>query len=805
MTETKGQSGFDRPDSYIGKSVPRPNAKRLVQGRGSYVDDLDLPRMVHVAFTRSPYAHARIASVDTAQAKGLPGVVCVVTMDELRGVCTPWVGVLSHLKGIKSAPQWPLANGMVFSQGEPVAAVVALSRAIAEDATELVEVDYEELEPVTDMLTALDAKTPVIHPELGDNLCFERRIDAGEVDQAFAEAACVVQETFHFNRHTGVTLEPRSIVCDFNPADETLTLYMSVQCPHMSKNLFAKHLGLDENKVRVVCKDVGGSFGVKIHTYPDEMTAAALSVMLGRPVKFIADRLESFVTDIHARDHVTTARMAFAADGRILALEMDDVTGVGPYSVYPRTSGIEANQVLNLTGGPYAHRSYRARTRVVFQNKNVMCQYRGVGHPIAVAIAEHLADQGARKLGLDPVQLRMRSFIPDDAYPYTAPSGAIYERQSHRQCLEKLTGTMDYAGLRAEQAALRGKGIYRGIGFASLIEITNPSPAFYGVGGARIASQDGCTIRLDPTGGLTCLTGVTEQGQGTETIIAQVVATAVGVPVGQVRVITGDTDVIPYGGGTWASRGAGIGGEAALQAGKALKVNVLRVAASILQAEPDTLDVRDGRIVDAGTGNERMPLSELGRIAYFRGDTLPADVQPELIVTRHFVSRAFPFAFTNAAHACYLEVDTDTGLVRLLKYWVIEDCGTVINPQLVAEQTRGGVVQGIGAALYEECLYSREGQLLNGSMADYLLPMAGEMPDIVVGHVETPTRTSELGAKGVGEAGTAGAPAAVMNAINDALSPFGATLAHMPFTPDRILRALGRTSSRFPGADSSSS
>ncbi len=792
MSEQKVISALDAPNSYVGKTVPRPNAKRLVEGRGSFVDNINLPRMVHLAFHRSPYAHAKIVSIDTDDARAVAGVVGVYTMDDLKDIMTPWVGTLSHLKGIKSAEQWPLANGKVFWQGEPIVAVAATSRAIAEDASDQVFVEYEELIPVTDMTTALDPETPVIHPELGDNLCFHRVVDSGDVDGAFKEAATVVEETFHFNRHTGVPMESRAIVCDFNPSDRELTLHMSVQCPHMSKNLYAKHLGLDEDKVRVICKDVGGSFGIKIHTYSDEMAAGGIAVKLGRPVKFVADRLESFVTDIHARDHIIKARAAFTAKGELLAIDMDDITGIGPYSVYPRTSGIELNQVVNLTGGPYKHKNYRVDGKAVFQNKNLMCQYRGVGHPIAISVGEHLMDLGARKLGIDPVDLRRNSFIPEDAYPYTSPSGAIYEKQSHHQCLDKLVEIINYGGLRAEQEQLRGKNVYRGIGFASLVEVTNPGPAFYGVGGARIASQDGCTIRLDPTGGLTAITGVTEQGQGTETIIAQVAATAVGVPIENVRVLTGDTEVVPYGGGTWASRGAGIGGEAALQAGKALKRNILDLSATILQAKAEELDVVNGSVVNATNGTERLSLSELGRIAYFRGDTLPQDAQPELVATRHYTQRGYPFVFTNAAHACHLEVDTDTGLVKLLKYWVVEDCGTVINPKLVAEQTRGGVVQGLGAALYEECLYSPEGQMLNGSMADYLVPMAAEMPDIVVDHIETPTETSELGAKGVGEAGTAGAPAAVMSAINDALSPFNVTLAHMPFTPEKILKGLGK-------------
>jgi carbon-monoxide dehydrogenase large subunit len=351
---------------------------------------------------------------------------------------------------------------------------------------------------------------------------------------------------------------------------------------------------------------------------------------------------------------------------------------------------------------------------------------------------------------------------------------------------------MDYKKLRAEQAELRQRGIYRGIGLASFIEVTNPSAMFYGVGGAKISAQDGCTIRLDPSGTITCAIGVTEQGQGTEAIIAQVAASAVGVRLDRVRVITGDTEITPYGGGTWASRGAGIGGEATLQAGKVLRQNILQVAGVMLQAEPATLDINDGKIVDAATGTERMPLEELGRVAYFRPDTLPKDLQPELMVTRHYVQKDYAFVFTNGMQASYLEVDVETGFVKLLNHWVVEDCGTPINPQLVDEQVRGGVVQGIGAALFEECVYDAQGQMRNANMADYLVPMAPEMPDIQVGHVVTPTLSSELGAKGAGEAGTAGAPAAIMNAINDALTPFSKRVATQPFTPEAILRALGK-------------
>jgi len=419
-----------------------------------------------------------------------------------------------------------------------------------------------------------------------------------------------------------------------------------------------------------------------------------------------------------------------------------------------------------------------------------------VGHPIAVALTEGIVDLAARKLGMDPADFRRRNLIADDAYPYTFPSGLKFEKLSHHQCLDKLLDVMNYRALRDEQARLRSKNIYRGIGLAAMIEVTNPSPAFYGVGGARISAQDGATLRLEPTGMVTVMCSVTEQGQGTEAIFAQIAASAVGVSIEKIKVITGDTGVTPYGGGTWASRGAGIGGEAVLQAGRALRANILDVAAAILKLDRQELDVTANAVVSRLTLEKKLDLAELGRVAYFRPDTLPPEFQSELTVTRHYTPRQYGFAFTNGIQASLVEVDPETGFVKLLGHWCVEDSGTLINPLLADEQLRGGIVQGIGAALYEECLYGPDGQLLNGNMADYLVPMAVEMPDVVCAHVETPTRQSQLGAKGVGEAGTAGAPAAVMNAINDALDPLGARVTRMPFTPERILDGIAQGRSR---------
>jgi carbon-monoxide dehydrogenase large subunit len=779
-------------DNFIGKPVPRENARRLSQGRGRYVDDIPFRNLAHVAFVRSPYAHARIASIDVSAARALPGIVDVVTGEEIKPLCRPWVGVLDHFQGLKSAEQYPLAVEVARWHGEPVVAVVAESRALAEDGADLVEIEWEELPTVADPETALDPASPVIHPEFDDNLAFRLRLETGDVAAAFAVAAAVVEDTFHFGRHTGLTLEPRSLVADFDPSLRQLTVHHSTQTPFQMQDVFARHFGLEERNVRVVAPDVGGSFGLKLHVYGEEMAACALSIRLGRPVKFVADRLEAFQSDIHARDHRVKARMAVSADGDILAMDVDDLTGIGPYSVYPRTSAVEGNQAIRLMGGPYRMPVYRGRLDVVFQNKTPMCQYRAVGHPVACAVTEGLVDRAARVLGIDPLEMRRRNLVTQDMYPHTSATGHVFERLSHEECHRRLAELMDYAALRRAQEEARGRGVYRGIGLATFIEITNPGPAFYGVGGARISAQDGCIMKMEPSGDIRVMVSVTEQGQGTETIMAQIAATHLGVSVDRVRVYTGDTQTSPYGGATWASRGAGIGGPAVMKTALALKENLLTVAAVILQARVDDLDIRNGSVVSRASGEERLALGELGRIAYFRPDTLPADFHAEMTAARHYVPQGYPFAFTNGVQASHLEVDVETGAVKLLDHWVVEDCGTVINPLLVDEQIRGGVVQGLGGALFEECLYSPEGQLLCGTMADYLTPMSAEMPDIHLAHVETPTETSPLGAKGVGEAGTAAAPAAVMNAINDALSPFGAAVTRMPFTPERILKSLGK-------------
>ena len=626
--------------------------------------------MTHVAFVRSPHAHARIKSIKADAAKKAPGVIAVVTGAELAKVMTPWVGVLTHLKGLKSAPQYPIAVERACWQGEAVAAVVARTRAQAEDACELVEVSYEPLPAVIDPETALDAKTPVIQPELGDNLCFERKLEVGAPDKAFAEADAVVETTFMFGRHTGVTTEPRAVVADWNAGEQRMTVYHGTQAPHMMQNLFAKHLGLAEQQVRVLTKDVGGSFGIKVHTYADEMATVALSKLLKRPVKFVADRIESFVTDIHARDHRIKAKIGVKNDGTITAFEIDDLTGIGPYSVYPRTSGIEANQIVNLIGGPYTCGNYRAAARVVFQNKNVMCQYRAVGHPIAVAVTEGAGRACRRQdrhgpAGNPPPQSDRRRRLS----LHVRRRAQIRETVASRVARpSRLDDELRRPARRTEEAARKGRLsrhrlclVHRGD--QSVRRLLWRRRRAHHLAGRR--HRKARRARRADRGDRRHRTGPGRRSRGG----AMSSPLRSACRIDKVRVITGDTDATPYGGGTWASRAAGIGGEAAWQAGKALRGNVLDVAGAMLQAKPETLDIRNGIVVDKAKGTERLPLEELARVAYFRPDTLPAGVQAELVATRHYVPRACPFAFTNGVQASYLEVDTETGFVKLLKHW----------------------------------------------------------------------------------------------------------------------------------------
>jgi carbon-monoxide dehydrogenase large subunit len=783
-------SQMSQSSTGIGARIPRRELKRLLSGRGRYIDDIVLPRMLHVCFVRSSYPHAKIVSLDLEAAKDASGVVAVLTAAEINPRCEPFVGVALHRPGHRSPPQSLLAVDRAFWQGQPVVLIAAETRAEAEDAAELVGIEWEPLPAVGDQIQAIAPGAPVIHPSLGDNVAFDFRLEKGDADKAFAEADVVIEEELRFERQMAMTLETRGLIADFNPGDGSLTVMHSHQSPFQMQHMLSRHLGVPEHLVRVVAPDVGGGFGMKLNVYTDEVATVVASVILGRPVKFCADRLESFVSDAQARDHIIRCRIAVKKSGEVLAMEMDDIGAIGAYGMPLRFNVAEGMMAIMAAGAPYRFQHYKARTRSVHVNKNLIGMYRGVGMPLACVATELLTDFAAEKLGIDTVEFKRGAYWPKSALPCVTPGGQRLETVSFHECLDKLVELMGYDLLRRQQRELRARGVYRGIGIATFCEPTAYGPPYYGPSGASISTQDGCTLRLEPSGAVRCITSLTDQGQGTLTSVAQIVADSVGVPVDQVSVAGGDSAFSPYGGGAWASRGTAIGGEAALRAGLALKRNILELAGAIAQTSVDVLSIADSQVVNTRTGQPVVSLAEIGRIGYFRQDTLPKEFDVQLSVTASFVGNDKMYYMANGVQASHVEVDGDTGFIRILGQWAVDDCGRIINPLLVDEQVRGGIVQGIGAVLFEECIYSEDANLLNGTMADYLAPMACEMPDIVVGHVETPEASTKLGAKGVGEAGLIGAMGAVWVAVNDALKPFGAKILHQPFTPERVLDAL---------------
>jgi CO/xanthine dehydrogenase Mo-binding subunit len=776
----------------IGARIPRRELKRLLTGHGRYVDDIRLPRMLHACFVRSPHPHARLVALDAADARCAPGVAAVFTATEVNPRCEPFVAVALNRPGHRSAPQPLLVADRAVWQGQPVAIVVAASRAEAEDAAELVIAEWDPLPAVSDQSQATTPGTAAIHSEVADNVAFDFTLQAGEPAKAFAEADMIIEEEFRFERQMAMTLETRGLIADYNPGDGSLTVIHAHQSPFQMQEVFSRHLNIPAHKVRVTAPDIGGAFGMKLNVYMDEIATVVASMLLGRPVKFCVDRLESFVSDSHARDHVIKGRIALKRTGEITAMDVDDIGAIGAYGMPMRFNVAEGMHLAGLTGAPYAFENYKARTRSLYVNKNMIGMYRGVGFPLACVVTELLTDYAADALGLDTVEFKRRTYRPKSSLPCVTPGGQELDSVSFHECLEKLVRLMDYEALRTEQSELRKRGIYRGIGIATFVEPTAHGPSGYGPTGAWVSSHDGCTLRLEPSGAVRCVTSITDQGQGTLTGVAQIIADSVGLSIDQISVSGGDSAAGPYGGGAWASRGAATGGEAALRAGAKLKQNILALASAITQTPSDQLTIIDGEVTNLRTQQPVLSLAEIGRIGYFRPDTLPPGFEVQLAVTASFVANDKPYFMGNGAQASYVEVDGETGFITMLGQWAVDDCGRIINPLLVDEQVRGGIVQGIGAVLFEECVYSDDANLLNGTLADYLVPMAGEMPDILVEHVETPERSTKLGAKGVGEGGLIGAMGSVWVAVNDALKPLGAKITHQPFTPERVLDAVAR-------------
>jgi aerobic carbon-monoxide dehydrogenase large subunit len=773
----------------IGAALPRVEDARLLSGQGRYVADLSLPGMLHAAFVRSPHAHARVVSIDVGAARSAPGVVACVTGQELSAHART-MRAPSRMRDYRATDFPALALGKVRHVGEAVAVVVATDRYAAEDAAELVAVDYEPLAVVADVEGACGAGAALVHEGAGTNVILSRTFAQGDVDAALATAAVVVGDRFRLHRHAGVAMENRGCVARWEAGDGSLTVWSSTQIPGIARDVLAELLGIAAARVRVVAADVGGGFGIKTVLYPEEIVVAALARMIGAPVRWIGDRREDLLTSTQAWDEAIEAEVGVDADGYLVGLRARVVADLGAYSIYPWTASIEVIQVVSFLPGPYRLANYRAEALGVATNKAPMGPYRGVGRPVSTFVTESLLDRAARRLGLDPAEIRRRNLLNSDDLPYRSAPGIVWDSGGFQESLARVCEVAGYAELRDEQRRARASGRCLGIGLASYVELTGVGSAIPVSPGAEIATgTEGATVRVEPGGGVVATFGLGCQGQGHETTLAQVVAGELGVAVSEVRVLHGDTAAGPHSTGTYASRSAVLGGGAAILAARAVRDKALAIAAHQLEASVADLTIEGGVISVRGVPGREVTLGTVATSAYAGTKRLPRDVEPGLEATK-FYDPYFGTA-SNATHLAVVEVDVETWTVKVLRHVVAEDCGRVINPLIAAGQTVGGAAQGVGAALLEEVVYDRDGQLVTGTLMDYLVPTAGEVPPIEVVHLDRPSPSTVGGFKGVGEGGTIGAPAAVANAIADALAPLGAEVRELPVTGDRLFRQLG--------------
>ena len=789
VSSTSGEmlDTFALSGKMVGAQVRRVEDPRVLLGKTQYVDDLDLPNSLALAFVRSPYAHARIVSIDVDTAQNQPGVQLVLTGADIAEAIKPLRVEYEPAKAPTHKPcDWPvLAQEKVRFVGEAVAAVVATDRYVAEDGAGLIDVEYEPLVPVSDVEQALAADTPLVHEEWGDNVMQTLQAEIGDVAKAFQEADCVVSERLTTGRHMALPMETRGCVASFEPATDTLTVWSSTQVPHVLRSHIALVLDFPEHHIRVVAPDVGGGFGQKGHLFPEEAVAAYLARRLGRPVKWIEDRRENLSASLHAKQQAVQAELAVRQDGTILGIRGRFIGDVGAYSEYPWGSAFEAGHAASSMPGPYKTPAFSFEAVSVATNKTTIGVYRGVGLPIGVLTMERLMDLAAQKLGLDPAEIRLRNMIRKEEHPYTTIIGAEVESGSHRESLQKALDILGYQECRAEQQRARAQGRYLGIGIGCYLEGTAPSSAAFASMGLNLGGYESATMRMDVAGKVTVLVGTHSHGQSHETTLAQVAADELGVSLADVKIIEGDTNAVPYGMGTWGSRSAVTGGGAISRASEKLRNKILRIASRLTEVPDDDLELAEGMIRRKADATPLMPIKELAHRVLVQAGSLPPDEEPGLDATAHYEPP--PSTHANATHIALVEVDSDTGKVTLLRYIVVEDCGTIINPTVVDGQIQGGVAQGIGTALYEHALYDENGQFLTGTLMDYLIPTAIDIPQVEIGHIESPSPHTPHGIKGVGEGGAIAPPAAIANAVADALAPFDVRVDAIPLTPERVL------------------
>ncbi|OFV86161.1 MAG: carbon monoxide dehydrogenase [Acidobacteria bacterium RIFCSPHIGHO2_12_FULL_67_30] len=765
---------------WVGQRMKRKEDPRLIQGLAHYVDDLALPGQLYAAFLRSPYAHARLQRIDRSAAERAPGVVAVLVGEDVRGVLG-MIPTASALPELKVPPHPPLAIEEVNHVGEPVAVVVADDRYRARDAVDLIEVDYEPLPAVTDPEKALEKNSPRVHAQFKDNQACLWKVEAGFPDKAFAKAAHVVRQRFVNQRLIPVAMEPRGVLASYDAGAEQLTVWSSTQIPHLLRTQLAAMLNVPEMRVRVIAPEVGGGFGSKLNVYGEEALIAHLAMKLGRPVKWIETRRENFLATIHGRDQINDVEAAVTKDGRILALKVRLTADLGAYhqlltAVIPTLTGL-------LLLGCYKIPAVKIEYVGVFTNKMATDAYRGAGRPEATFLIERMVDLVALDLGIDPVEVRRKNFPRPKDFPYSTPTGVIYDSGNYEATLKKALEQVDYTKLREEQKRLWKQGRYLGIGLSTYVEICAMGPS----SAMPAGGWESGTVRIEPTGKVTVLTGASPHGQGQETSFAQIVADELGISPEDVIVTHGDTQAVPYGIGTFGSRATAVGGTAMFLSLQKLKQKLARMAGHLLKVDPKRIEIGEGKLFVKGSPKKSKTFLEVVQAAYM-AKTLPAGFEPGLEATTFFEPSNFTFPF--GAHVCVVEVDAETGDVHIRRYVAVDDCGNVINPLLVDGQVHGGIVQSIGQALFEEAVYDENGQLVTGELMDYAIPRAADVPRLETARTVTPSPVNPMGVKGVGEAGTIAATPAVVNAVVDALRPLGVRDIPMPLKRERIWEIL---------------
>ena len=772
---------------YVGKPMRRVEDARLLTGHGRYVADLPDAHALHLALLRSDQAHARILAVRTDAAAAMPGVRGIYAWPDIAEVIKPALAT-SRMANYQPTPIHALANGIVRFVGEPVVAVLADTRYLAEDARDAIEIEYGPLPVCTDPQAACMPDAPLLHQDLVSNVLIERTFAKGDIDAIFADGPLMVSGHFRFHRKAPMAMEPRTYLAEYDCGRDALTFYTSSQVPGVVRDALAQLLDMPGNRLTVVAPDVGGGFGGKTSLYQEEMLVCALARKLARPVKWVSDRLEDLLSTSQAFDERIFAKLAFNQEGGILGLHADVLSDVGAYSIYPWTAGIEPVQVISFLPGPYRVPCYMGHVRGVTTPKSPMGPYRGVGRPTSTFVMERLIDMAASKLGLDPVEMRRRNLVQPDEFPYKTPVGIVWDQSAFMDGLEQAAQKFDYARARQEQARARAEGRWMGIGVASYAELSGIGSRISAAPGMPInTGTDTCVIQLDSTGSITAAFGCASHGQGHETTLAQVLADELGARIEDLRVITGSSATVPHGTGSYASRTAVISGGAAILAARELRKRMLNVAAHLLNTEQEYLEI-SGSVIRRLDGDASLTFKDLARANYSQIGKLPANVREELCVARMY--DPVNGTTSSATHIAQVEIDPQTYAVHIQRYVVAEDCGCIINPLIVTGQARGAIAQGVGAALLEEVVYDDSGQLLTASLVDYLVPSAPEVPTMELVHLPAIAPNTLGGFRGMGEGGMIGAPAAIANAVSDALSPLGIGICELPITPERVFRLV---------------